>query len=156
MIKYAIIINKKTKQCNVGIGTNIKFYQSIGMTEMDVEQSEIDNTWYLKGYCHHYTEDEIIQQKESEFNEKFFETSLGYVRRKVTMKDNTTVNFLTDILPLLQIGVPIITYNKPDFTKSELPTQNTNVLVTEEFITECKQQMLKDFYGDSSIDIRRV
>ena len=63
------------------------------------------------------------------------------------MKDGSTKDFLTDILPLLQVGVPIISYDKPDFTTDEIPAQNTDKLVTEEFINECKQQVLKDFYG---------
>ncbi len=87
------------------------------------------------------------QARENKFNEEFFLTSLGYIRRKVTMKDGSTKDFLTDILPLLQAGVPIISYDKPDFTTGEMPKQNTDKLVTEEFINECKQQVLKDFYG---------
>lgn len=87
------------------------------------------------------------QARETAFNEEFFNTSLGYIRRKVTMKDGSTKDFLTDILPLLQAGVPIISYDKPDFTTGEMPKQNTDKLVTEEFINECKQQVLKDFYG---------
>ena len=88
-----------------------------------------------------------VQARESTFNEEFFNTSLGYIRRKVTMKDGSTKDFLTDILPLLQTDVPIISYDKPDFTTGEMPKQNTDKLVTEEFINECKQQVLKDFYG---------
>lgn len=87
------------------------------------------------------------QARELAFNESFFNTSLGYIRRKVTMKDGSTKDFLTDILPLLQVDVPIISYDKPDFTVDEMPKQNTDKLVTEEFINECKQQVLKDFYG---------
>lgn len=93
------------------------------------------------------SEEEQAQARETEFNEAFFNTSLGYIRRKVTMKDGSIKDFLTDILPLLQTGVPIISYDKPDFTTGEMPKQNTDKLVTEEFINECKQQVLKDFYG---------
>lgn len=46
---YAKIINEETKQCEVGLGTNAKFYQSIGMTEMEVEQA-YNGSWYLQGY----------------------------------------------------------------------------------------------------------
>lgn len=49
MLKYAEIIDQETKRCNVGIGTDVEYYQSIGMTEMDVEQAW-DGGWYLKGY----------------------------------------------------------------------------------------------------------
>lgn len=50
MIKYAKIVNKETKECQVGVGTNAKFYQSIGMTEMDVEQA-YNGQWYIAGYA---------------------------------------------------------------------------------------------------------
>jgi hypothetical protein len=50
MLKYAKIINKETKQCEVGIGTNTEFYKSIGMTEMEVEQA-YNGQWYLAGYA---------------------------------------------------------------------------------------------------------
>ena len=82
---------------------------------------------------------ELIEQ----FNKEFFNTSLGYIRRRVNMKDGTTKDFLTDIVPLLQVGVQIITYS---LNGAEL-TQNTGVTVTEQFITECKQQLFADFYG---------
>ena len=84
---------------------------------------------------------ELIEQ----FNKEFFNTSLGYIRRKVTMKDGSSKDFLTDIVPLLQAGVQIITYS---LNGTEL-TQNTGVTVTEQFITECKQQLFSDFYGIS-------
>lgn len=47
---YAKIIDEKTKQCEVGTGTDSAFYQSIGMSEMEVEQA-YDGQWYLKGYA---------------------------------------------------------------------------------------------------------
>ena len=50
MKKYAKIINEETKACEVGIGTNTAFYQSIGMTEMEVEQA-YDGSWYVKGFA---------------------------------------------------------------------------------------------------------
>ena len=50
MKKYAKVINEETKACEVGLGTNSAFYQSIGMTEMEVEQA-YDGSWYLQGYA---------------------------------------------------------------------------------------------------------
>ncbi len=98
------------------------------------------------------TEDEIkkeeIEAKEKQFDELFFYTSLGYVKRTVTFQDGDTANFLTDIVPLLEVDTPIITYNKPDFENQETPSQNRNVKVTEIFLTECKKQLLKDFWGN--------
>lgn len=57
---YAKIINEQN-QCEVGLGTNTKFYQSIGMTEMEVEQA-YDGKWYLKGYA----PEKPIEQREAE------------------------------------------------------------------------------------------
>ena len=50
MKKYAKVINEETKACEVGLGTNFAFYQSIGMTEMEVEQA-YDGSWYVAGYA---------------------------------------------------------------------------------------------------------
>ena len=50
MIKYAKIINEETKTVDVGLGTNIEFYKSLGMTKMEVEQA-YNGEWYLKGYA---------------------------------------------------------------------------------------------------------
>lgn len=61
---YAKIINAKTKQCEVGIGTNAKFYQSIGMTEMDVEQA-YNGQWYIAGYAPVEPEPTIEEKNES-------------------------------------------------------------------------------------------
>lgn len=50
MKKYALITNKETKQCVVGLGENIEYYKSCGMTETDVEQA-YDGSWYVEGYA---------------------------------------------------------------------------------------------------------
>lgn len=50
MLKLAKIKNKKTKLCEVGIGTNETFYKSLGFTKQDVEQA-YTGEWYLKGYA---------------------------------------------------------------------------------------------------------
>lgn len=50
MKKYAKIIDNRINLCKVGSGTNIDFYESIGMEEMEVEQDYAGN-WYLTGYA---------------------------------------------------------------------------------------------------------
>ena len=57
MKKYAKIIDENTKVCNVGMGTNTKFYKSIGMTLQEVEQGS-DGQWYLQGYAPTKSDDE--------------------------------------------------------------------------------------------------
>ncbi len=62
---YAKIINKETRQCEVGIGTNATFYESIGMTEMEVEQA-YDGEWYVKGYAPSKPINILAQEKRAE------------------------------------------------------------------------------------------
>ena len=61
MLKYAKIINEKTKQCEVGLGTNIAFYKNIDMTKLDVEQGY--DGWYLKGYAPQKPLEELKEEK---------------------------------------------------------------------------------------------
>ena len=61
---YAKIENAETKTVSVGAGTNATFYESIGMTLMDVEQSDIDGQWYVAGYAPMKSEEQ--KQKEAE------------------------------------------------------------------------------------------
>lgn len=92
--------------------------------------------------------EKLKSEREEQFNSQFFNTSLGYIRRRVTMKDGSVKDFLTDILPLLQAGVPILVYSTPDFDTDNTPVQS-KAIVTDDFINECKQQLLKDFYGEA-------
>lgn len=70
MIKYAKVINEQTGLCEVGTGTNSKFYTSIGMTNQDVQQSDIDNNWYLSEKCPMKTDEENLNEaKINKYNE---------------------------------------------------------------------------------------
>lgn len=64
MKKYAKVINNETKLCEVSLGTNTVFYQSIGMTEQEVEQA-YDGSWYLAGYAPKEPEPTIAEQNEA-------------------------------------------------------------------------------------------
>ena len=70
MIKYAKVINDQTGLCEVGIGTNSKFYKSIGMKEQDVSQSDIDGKWYLSDKCPMKSnETKLAEAKQAKLNE---------------------------------------------------------------------------------------
>lgn len=70
MIKYAKVINNETGLCEVGIGTNSKFYKSIGMKEQDVSQSDIDGKWYLSDKCPMKSnETKLAEAKQAKLNE---------------------------------------------------------------------------------------
>ncbi len=97
---------------------------------------ETENTLEAWGY----TAEELAEQQTKQLAKEFFNTSLGYVKRQVTMATGDVRDFLCDIKPTLQVGVPIITYNLDG-------TQNRGVLVTEQFLKECEKQVYYDFYG---------
>ena len=63
MYKY-VKFNEESGLCTeVGEGTNTEFYKSVGMVRKDVEQSEVDNQWYLTSKCPHYTDEEIAEKE---------------------------------------------------------------------------------------------
>jgi len=66
MKKYAKIINNITKQCDVGLGTNDAYYQSIGMTEMEVEQA-YNGAWYGMGYAPREPEKSYVEKRQAEY-----------------------------------------------------------------------------------------
>ena len=66
MKKYAKIINEETKECSVGLGSNAEYYQSVGMTEMDVEQAYNGN-WYVCGYAPQEPEKSYAEKRLAEY-----------------------------------------------------------------------------------------
>lgn len=73
MKKYAKVIDEETKQCEVGLGTNTAFYQSIGMSEMEVEQA-YDGSWYVKGFAPEKPVEELQAQVRSVRNQYLEQT----------------------------------------------------------------------------------
>ena len=155
MIKYATIIDGETGLCAVGAGTDYETYIKMGMVRLNVELSDVDNRWYLVGKCPKKSDTQKAKDRENEFNSAFFYTSLGYVRREVTMADGTTKDFLSDLLPVIKATVEadkmftIITYLQPDFsmefTQDYIESLQNKVVPTLQFIEECFVQLAKDF-----------
>lgn len=77
MIKYAKITNEETGLCEVGLGTNIDVYKDFGMVELDVQQSDIDDEWYLTEKCPMKTDEE------KELEEKIRIGKLSLTKREV-------------------------------------------------------------------------
>lgn len=100
-------------------------------------------------------EKEIKENKITQFEKEFFKTSLGYIKREVTMKEGGNKSFLGDLLPLLKTGAAIIAYDKPDFDKEieneDILELQKKVIVTDEFLKECQNQVIIDFYGIESM-----
>lgn len=99
------------------------------------------------------TEEEETTKREQDFNSSFFLTSLGYIRRSVTMADGTHKDFLSDLLPVISMGVQggqavnILTYDKPPFDEdvTDWTEYQHQVVVTPQFIQECFMQLSNDF-----------
>lgn len=84
MKKYAKIVNEETNQVSVGTGTNTKFYKSIGMTEMHVEQGW-DGNWYLAGYVPEKpapTQDEQRRARAQAYAQEVDPMMAEYTRKK--------------------------------------------------------------------------
>lgn len=100
-------------------------------------------------------QDQLVKDRREKFNQEFFNTSLGYVRRKVTMADGSHKDFLTDLLPTISMAVnanqevKILTYDKPPFTEDVIDwtKYQHKVDVTLQFIQECFKQVSDDFFG---------
>lgn len=82
MLKYAKIINETTGVCDVGIGTNIDFYKSIGMSELDVTQSEIDGQWYLTEKLNTEECSKALEKKQNEFKKQEIQIQMNELDRK--------------------------------------------------------------------------
>ena len=98
-------------------------------------------------------EQEQIEARKAQFNKDFFLTSLGYVRRKVSMATGETKDFLSDLLPTISMGVnlgqpvSIITYSEPNFTVNEQDWESLQSVKTvdAQFVQECFLQLSNDF-----------
>jgi len=98
-------------------------------------------------------EEEKAEGREAAFDREFFNTSLGYVRRSVTMADGSHKDFLSDLLPAIsmsvQSGVPvnILTYDRPPFDHDieDWTEYQHKVVATPQFTQECFMQLSNDF-----------
>lgn len=98
-------------------------------------------------------DEEQYIRREREFKKAFFNTSLGYVRRAVTMADGSHKDFLSDLLPVISMGVQggmpvnILTYDMPPFDEdvTDWTEYQHQVVVTPQFIQECFMQLSNDF-----------
>ena len=66
MLKYVIVHENKTVE--IFDGTDIEWAKKQGYTEQEVEQSDKDGCWYLKGYAPMKTDEEKAEIKQ-ELNE---------------------------------------------------------------------------------------
>lgn len=102
-------------------------------------------------------ETEIAQERKDKFEKNFFNTSLGWIKRSVNMKDGSTKDFLSDLLLQIKAGmdmgqkVEIISYAQPNFsndlTEEYMLTLQQHKNATSGFIQECLARTVADFCG---------
>lgn len=85
MTAYAQIIDEQTKQVAIGTGTDTAYYESIGMTQMDVEYCEWNKCWYVAGY--------VPQEPEPTHDEQIAE-----IKRKLEEVDSKSTRSIRAIL----------------------------------------------------------
>ena len=99
------------------------------------------------------TEEEKEQYRRMVFVSDFFNTSLGWIRRKVSMSTGETKDFLSDLFPSIAFGVSmgatveIITYDMPDFSHDveDWTIYQHRRNATPQFVQECLEQLKTDF-----------
>lgn len=114
----------------------------IMIDEVDPETGEVHKV--QKHHTEYRTEIveylEIVDNPEN-FERCFFETSLGYVKRKAFVKGTGEYKDFLDISTGMKEGQKILVYDE---------NLNQSVaVVTDEFKEECETQYNKDFYGDN-------
>lgn len=138
-----LIVLAKDSKKELEEATRFIVYTSIEETE---ENYVLHNGQYL-------TEAEVIELRKEQFNKDFFPTSLGYIRRKVSMATGETKDFLSDLLPTISMGVnmgqpvTIIAYAEPDFTTDIIDWEALQTIATvdAQFVQECFMQLSNDF-----------
>ena len=133
---YAQIIDEETKQVNIGTGTNITFYKSIGMTEMEVEQA-YNGQWYVAGYAPAQPIEEVRQTKLSELttitskfdnqlvnNEMVISSSLGF-------KVNADLRSQNNLRGLIAVGIEPVNFMTADNSVKSLTLEQLNILLNE-------------------------
>lgn len=138
----------------------IKFYteQELPKEFYNLDKVEYTEDEYVLDGDEYVLKDEAWEEKQAQarkevFTKDFFQTSLGYVRRKVSMATGETKDFLSDLLPTISMGVQmgqpvsIITYKEPDFTTDEIDWVALQEVktVTAQFVQECFLQLSNDF-----------
>ena len=136
MFKYAKITDEQTGLCEVGIGTNAEFYQSIGMTEQDVCQSSVDGNWYLSEKCPQKTYEQLLlEEKNKKHEENTRLAKLAVENGHVVFKgaefetNAQTVGDLTATMLLMQAsGIETYSWLSKDDQTVELTTEDFGTL----------------------------
>lgn len=144
MLKYAKVINEEIKLCEVGLGNNSKFYKSIGMTELDVEQS-YDGSWYLKGYAPQKTLEELKQEKIQELKQardEFKKTI--FIKEGISLYDIENIQDSPYLLISLLLGIGGFTNEDLELYKSKISSIAKIYDTVKKLIENCNLKNLLD------------
>lgn len=97
MLKYCFILDEETGLVQLGAGCDEAYYIEIGMQLRDVEQSEIDDAWYLSEKCPHYSEEEKEQIEKDRINNLEM-TALDFIK----VLEGFGLDYVTEIKTFLE------------------------------------------------------
>lgn len=154
---YYIEENNKIVLYNVdrrALEDSLQFYPQYQNLEILYTEEEIvtyNGAYYFKNDI----EEQLIRARQEKFNKEFFQTSLGYIRRKFTNKNGEIKDFLSDAFPSLLLAFKegivgeIFVYDKPSFDTDVIDwtLYQHKVPITLQFIQECFNQSNIDFFG---------
>ena len=125
MRAYAKIVDDETKLVIVGTGSDSEYYQSIGFTEMDIEQS-YNGSYYLAGHAPQKPIEAYRQEKLNQLqalkNQKLKEFSYKGKIYQIDESSKTNINGKISAILLSQ--------------NTEAPIQNVNWIAKDNSITQ--------------------
>ena len=164
MNHYYAQINSKSNLIEIDTSELVEDeYGSTDVLNIEVSEEIYNNAKQYGSNYYVYSNGEIVlnpnyeneqaQKRQTDFETEFFNTSLGWIRRKVNMKDGSTKDFLSDLLPAISmalnngVATQIITYRTPDFTHdiTDWTIYQDIKQVTPQFIQDCFTQLSADF-----------
>ena len=129
--------DNNTKKClEVGMGTNIEFYKSIGMTDEEVEKA-YDGSYYLKGYAPSQNLDELKSEKLSEltaitskFDNQLVNTDI-IINSSLGFAINADLRSQNNLRGLIAVGVEPVNFVAADNSVQSLSIGQLNILLNE-------------------------
>lgn len=100
MLKYAQIVDESAGAVNVGLGDDSEFYESIGMSLMDVDQAA-DGGWYLAGKAPAPSAEYQARQLYAKLKA---DLELRAVSTSIPLEDDATALTLSPICPDWEAG----------------------------------------------------
>lgn len=139
MLKYAKVDDEERGLVSVGLGTNYTFYESIGMTLLDVEQG-YDGAWYLADKVPVQPIEEIKENKLNELKTKtnafeqnvckgmVIKSSLGYL---MDADRRSQTNIQGQITIMSAYGLESVAYRCADDVTRNLTMQQLETVYKE-------------------------